>query len=511
MDGDHPDIVLANARVLTMDDSNPIAGAVGISGRRVSWVGSIEDAGDVVGGHTTVIDCGGGTVLPGFHDAHVHLLAYARALGSVDCRSSAVSSIEELKLAVAGRSSGTPEGEWIRAWGYDEFSLDENRHPSRWDLDIAAPRNPVRLTHRSGHATVLNSLGMDCVGITSSTPEPAGATIARDSDSGEPTGLLLEMEEFVERRIPHPSFAELARSVQSAATRLLSYGVTSIQDATHHNSMDRWRLFRRLREQVSPGPRITVMPGHRHVADFVDRGLSFGSGDRFLRLGHVKLMVTASGGVQFPTPCDVSEVIDRCQRLGYPVAVHAVEEEVVRGAAESLARRQDSAVNRIEHCSECPPGVLQSVAASGAAVVTNPGFIHTSGDRYLNTVPDSMRPNLYRIKSLVDQGIAVAFGSDAPFGDPNPMLAISTAVTRRTSSGAVLGVHESVDLAAAIRSYTKGSAIAAALGNRLGSLAPGQMADVIVFERDLTQIPAADLAAQSPRVTILDGSIAWRA
>ena len=156
-----PDTVLTNARVLTMSPTRPRGEAVAIVRDRIVWVGSTEDAKSFVRSGTTLVDCAGGTLLPGFHDAHIHLLAYASALAGVDCGPDALSSIDDLKSAIRSRASNRPEGEWIRASGYDETTLAEARHPTRRDLDDAAPVNPVRLDHRSGHGCVLNSVALD--------------------------------------------------------------------------------------------------------------------------------------------------------------------------------------------------------------------------------------------------------------------------------------------------------------------------------------------------------------
>ena len=240
-----PDTVLTNASVLTMSPALPRAEAVAIVRDRIVWVGSSEDAKSLTSSDTTIIDCAGGTLLPGFHDAHMHLLAYASTLASVDCGPDAVSSIDELKAAIRHRASNTPEGEWIRASGYDETALVEARHPTGWDLDSAAPFHPVLLDHRSGHGCVLNSVALARVGIGDSADEPPGSTIVRDLNTGKPSGLLLEMSNYLDERIPSPPFEELENSVRRASRILLSHGITSIQDATHQNSLSRWELFSR--------------------------------------------------------------------------------------------------------------------------------------------------------------------------------------------------------------------------------------------------------------------------
>ena len=507
------DTVLTNARVLTMSPAGPRAEAVAIAGDRIIWVGSSDDAKSFVRSGTMVVDCAGGTLLPGFHDAHIHLLAYASTLAGVECGPDTVSSIEDLKSAIRRRASITPEGEWIRASGYDETTLVEARHPTRWDLDDAAPAHPVRLNHRSGHGCVLNSAALALVGIHDSTDEPPSATIVRDLRSGQPSGLLLEMSDYLDDRIPSPPVGEIERSVRQASQVLLSHGVTSIQDATHRNSLRRWEMFNRLRSSIDDMPRTTMMPGFHQLDEFTRSGLSFGSGDSRLRVGHAKLIVTASSGRQTPTHDELYRAVSSCATSGFPAAIHAVERESIISAAESIrsATATSGAVlrHRIEHCSEGTPDVIESVARCSAWVVTQPGFVYHSGDRYLKTVESSMRPHLYPVGALVRAGIRYAFGSDAPVADPNPMPALHAAVTRMTAQGRYLGPEQAVDLDDALAAYTIGGAESSCLESSLGKITPGMLADLVVFGEDIRDVSPSEIHKLRPVMTILGGKPVW--
>ena len=506
-----PDTVLTNARVFTMSAEQPHAEAVAIAGERIAWVGSSGDAKSFERSGTRVVDCAGGTLLPGFHDAHMHLLAYASALDSVDCGPRAVSSIDELQSAIRVRAANTSEGKWIRASGYDETSLSEGRHPTRWDLDEAAPDHPVRLDHRSGHGCVLNSAGLTTVGIHDSTEETPGATIVRDLSSGQPSGLLLEMTDYLDERIPSRPDDEIEDSVRRASRILLSHGVTSIQDATHRNSTQRWDIFGKLRSSIEDMPRITMMPGFRHLDEFTRNGLRFGSGDSLLRVGHAKLMVTASSGQQTPPHDELCHAVSGSAASGFPVAVHAVERESIISAAEAIQRANAKAGtvmrHRIEHCSEGTPEVIDSVARSSARVATQPGFVHHSGDRYLKTVEPSMVPHLYPIGTLSRAGVRIAFGSDAPVAYPNPMPAIRAAVSRLTASEEYLGPEQSIDLTEALAAYTVGAAEAAYLEDSLGMIAPGMLADLVLFGEDILSVAATEIHRLRPVMTILGGKV----
>ena len=514
IDDPRPDLVLTNARALTMDPRQPVAQSVAVRGDRIVWTGSDADLPALASSETRVVDCDGGTLAPGFHDAHMHLLAYASSLDAVDCRPGQVSSVTDIARLVAARATRTGPGEWVSAWGYDPFYLAERRHPTRRDLDQAAPNHPVRLNHRSGHACVLNTLAMERVGIADNTDEPPGGTIARDLVTGSPSGLLLEMEDFLDGRIPRPSASELSALIGRAARRLLSLGVTSVQDATHNNSLDRWKLIQRLSGQIQPLPRVTMMPGAGYGNDFATENLGFGSGNDRLRVGHAKLMVTASSGTLSPSFTDLKTVVNRCSSLGFPVAVHAVDADVVRKVTEAFAESPPLPgripPHRIEHCSEAPPDVFELIVKSGASVVTQPGFVHYQGDRYLAEVSPAMRRYLYRAASLAAQGVRVAFSSDAPVSDPDPMTVLHAAVTRQTLSGNSLGQHEALNLRTALRSYTAEPARGTGIEDRLGTLSPGRLADMVLFDEDLMSTEPDALLSVRPVMTILAGQIAWQ-
>ena len=274
----HPGLILYNATVRTLDPRQPVAELVALEGGRIAFVGSAGDLPNIRGPHTRLVDCQGGCLLPGFQDAHLHLLALASRLVAVDCSPNAAASIAQIKSALAQRAATTPRGAWIRGWAYDDWALEERRHPNRWDLDEAAPLHPVRLVHRSGHGTVLNSRALEAVGIGSETPDPPDGVIERGGH-GEPTGLLLEMDAYLQGRIPRLAEHEMDNGLRMADALLLAHGVTLVQDATPSNDVERWGLLRRLKERGLPTPRVVLMPGAAALHSFAERGMGYGSGD----------------------------------------------------------------------------------------------------------------------------------------------------------------------------------------------------------------------------------------
>ena len=474
------------------------------------FVGDESDAARLSGPSTRRYDGHGGVLLPGFHDAHLHLLGMAARLLSLDCTPASVPSLGALRDRLGEAARQAPPGAWLRGWGYDETALAERRYPTRYDLDAVAPHNPVRLTHRSGHAAVLNSLALEAVGIRRETPDPPGGAIDRD-EHGEPTGLLLEMGAYLADRVPRLAPDDLERGVREANAWLLSRGVTAVQDASPDNDLSRLCLLTRMVDNGLLVPRLTFMPGVRNLDEF--QGESAGCRPR---LGHAKIMLTASTGALSPSPEELEAMVREAVGRGYPVAVHCVEAEAVRAAADVLGRIRppegSAAPHRIEHASELPPEALEAVRSSGAMVVTNPGFIHFGGERYLRTVPAEEQPWLYRIGSLHRAGVPLAFGSDAPVEMPEPLAELAAAVTRSSIEGGLLGsASEAVAAHEVVRIAIRGGAHAAGAGAWLGALRPGTAADLVLLDGDPFRRSPAEWPHIRVLATIAAGQVVWEA
>ena len=514
-----PDAILYNARVLTGNEQQPAAELVAIQGDRIAWVGPNKDLPRLTSRNTSLIDCQGQCLVPGFIDAHCHVLAYAASLLDVDCGPSTSSSIADIQVALCDRALNTPCGDWVRGAGYDEFSLAETRYPTRWDLDYAVPNHPVMLKHRSGHACVLNGMALSLVGISVDTPDPPRGLIERDCNTGVPTGLLIEMDDYLDQRIPPRGEDELRRGVKLASRHLTSLGITSVQDATHSNSTSRWDAFRRLKADRTLSPRVTMMVGSEYLAEFLDRGLYFGSGDHNLSLGAVKIMLSMISGTLQPGPEELQSIARQAQDAGFQVAIHAVEVEEVDAAADALSaiRNAESAApshnstrHRIEHCSECPPATLEKLARAGATVVTQPGFLYYSGRRYLSKVGETMQPWLYRTNSFLKTGLNVGAGSDAPVIDPNPMIGVHAAVNRRALTGETVVDSERVSAGEALRMYTLGGAYAAFQEAHRGAIEAGKLADLVLLDRNPTQVEADQIRHIKPTMTLIGGQVVWQ-
>ena len=499
-----------------MDPRWPRAQAVAVQGERILAVGSDgEIRRQARSSRAEAIDCRGQAVLPGFIDAHCHVLAYAASLLSVDCGPDAVSSIGDIQAAVRRQAGVTAAGRWIRAVGYSEADLAEGRHPTRRDLDLAAPDHPVRLIHRSGHAYVLNSLALRLCGIGMETAEPPGGYMERDAASGEPSGLLLEMNELVDRAVPPLSREELLQGVRLASRRFLAAGITSVVDASHTNGPPEWELLRRLRQEGHLLPRLTAMVGFEQ-REAAARWKENEGGDACLELGAVKIVIKELGEEIYPEEDALAEMVVQAHAQGWQVAIHAVEERAVAAAAGALSRalaqlpRQNHR-HRIEHCGVCPPALVERVAKAGVMVVTQPSFLYYNGDRYLRQVSPQRQPYLYPLRSLLGAGVRLAGGSDCPVVGPEVVAGLYGAVARRSKGGEEVGGEESISIEEALGLYTTGAAYASFAEGERGSIAPGGLADLVVLSGDPMACPPGELTALRSQMAIVGGRVAWRA
>ncbi len=522
--------ILYNARVHTLNPAQPTASVVLIDEGRIQAVGGDE----LLVGNTQgeKHDMAGHVLLPGLVDAHLHLQLYVQSLEKINCE---LADKEEIIKRVAEQVKIKRVGEWILGHGWNQNDWG-GEWPSATELDAVAPYNPVYLTAKSLHAAWGNSSALRRARIRKSTRDPGEGLIVRDSRKN-PTGILLEKAmELVERVIPKLQPDDLADLFERAIPRLWQMGLTGL-----HN-FDREVSFRALQILDQQG-RL-----HLRVLQSIPRedlrvagrlGLRTGLGNDMLRIGAVKLFADGALGPQtgaMLTPyqnkadnsglllMDAEEIFEygrEAAKSGISLAVHAIGDRANREVLDAFARLRDyekerslpALRHRIEHVQVLHPGDSHRLAELGIIASMQP--IHVLSDMEMAEKAWGRRCALaYAWKTQLQNGARLAFGSDAPVENPNPFWGIHAAITRRRASGFPdpdgwypeqrLTVHE------ALTAYTQGSAYAAGMEDRLGTLAPGYLADLIVLEIDPFECEPNVLREICPLATMVAGEWVWQ-
>jgi predicted amidohydrolase YtcJ len=515
---DKPDLVIHNVQALTMDRGIIQANVVGIREGHLVHVGNESSIEFLIDVDTRIIDGQGLLLTPGLIDPHLHLLSWANHLSSVDCSPDAVSSIGEIKAAISKAAMKSPPGTWIRAVGYDEFSLTEKRHLNRHDLDSAAPLHPVRLAHRSGHILVLNTLGLMNTNIRIDTEEPLGSTIDREIPSGEPSGLLIDMDVSIRDRIPEIPKPHISQRLSEISDSLYSSGVTFVQDASAINDYAVWRDFLGYREQGILKVAGSMMVNGSKTAEFWHHNLRFGESNDEWYVGAAKIIVSDVGGKMYPDLPELKGLVQQIDKMGFQIAIHAVTDTEIEHALIAFRELKDRPQlhpkqrHRIEHASLCPPELLKQIKDLELGVVTQPGFMFFNGDRYRETVEETSQRWLYRATTFYKEGIIVASSSDAPVIPENPQFGLYAAVARKSITGHHVGESRGLQFHEALALFTKNAAYLTFQDHQRGSLSPNKRADLVLWNKELAVLQDPDEIRQlEPLMTIANGDFVFEA
>jgi predicted amidohydrolase YtcJ len=535
------DLLLVNANVLTLDPGRPTASAVAVAGGRI--VGVYDGKPDVTA--KEVIDLRGRTLIPGFHDAHNHMIGFGLSLTEVDLRTG---SQDELYARVAAKAASTPEGEWVIGSGYDQNRT--GAHPHRDALDAIAPNHRVWLKHTSGHMCVVNGLVLADLGIGETVPPVDGGRVTVDA-AGRPTGLLEERaQELVGNLIrPYP-LATLTDAVDAAGRRYLSEGITSVTEAGVGGgwigqSPVEAAAYTAAREQGRLHVRVELMvvsdafhPLGAHPSDGmeigIDLGLRTGFGDDWVRLGPMKIftdgsLVGRTAAMSAPFEGDpgnsgylqadagqLTELVVEAHRAGWRVAAHAIGDRAIDLALDAFADAADQYPrprprHRIEHFAAARPDQVARAAKLGVVAVGQGRFASELGDGMLAAVGPGRAGWLYRQRSLLAAGLVLPGSSDRPVASGAPLLGIHDMVNRRTVTGAPFNLAEAITPAEALRAYTWGSAYASRQEHVKGSITAGKLADFAVLSEDPTAVAPDRIAGLEVICTFLDGHLRYTA
>ncbi len=515
--------------------------ALAVRGERLVAVGSEAEIAPFIGPSTRVLDAGGRRLLPGFFDSHTHFFAGGESLLGADLRLAA--SREEFVAKFAEHARKVPAGRWITNVTWDHERWPGAPLPTREWIDAAAGDHPVFIARLDGHMALANSRALAAAGITRATQDPAGGAIVRDPATGEPTGILKEdpAMDLVFKVVPPPSPAELGEALAAALAEAARVGVTSVVDFGNWPEwplLAEWPVYSQARAEGKLTVRVSFRTPISHWEAQRDLVAETGKGDEWLSLGGFKGYADGSLGSStaafFEPYSDAPETsglfagdmfpegamerrVAAADAAGFQTSIHAIGERA-NAAILDLYERVAKANGprdrrlRIEHAQHLRQADVARFARLGVVASMQP--VHEADDgRWAEKRLGAERSrDAYVLRSLLDAGAHLAFGTDWPIAPLDPMQGIAAAVTRRTLDGKNPGgwhPEQKISVAEALAAYTSGSAYAAFAENDRGTLAPGKLADFVLMSDDPLGVAAEKLETVHAVLTVVGGRVVF--
>ncbi len=533
------DRVFLNGAVYTVDERRSWAEAVAVTDGRISFVGDNESAARFIGQETEIIDLVGQMLLPGFHDSHIHIMI--GILADEECSLLRLETAEDVavRLKECTALDGIGDDDWILGGGWGEWLWPE-ANPQKGLLDLMFPDQPVYLESSFGHAAWVNSKAMQIVGLDADTESPPAGVIERDRETGEPSGTLREAAMLlVKDHVPPMTLAQRTDRVRAGMALAHSVGITAVIEPGLDGNLlqpiinlaDTGELDMRVLGSLSP---INWQPGvfDEGVFEFLEgreqwrrENLDVDSVkiymDGVIEYGTSPLLEPYAdehygSGEFFYSQEDVNRYMTRFDAMGLQVHVHAIGDAAIRRALDGFEAMRDAngmSDNRhqIVHLQLIHEDDQPRFGKLGVAAVFQPLWGYPDPAALELDIPmlgEERTWQMYPIASIQKAGGRIVGGSDYFVTDLNPLHAIEVAITRQdpySNDGLVLNEDERVDLETMIAAYTINGAYQMGLEKEQGSIEVGKRADLVVLDRNLFELPDAEINEASVVMTIFDG------
>ncbi len=541
-DSDGPvDLIVQNAKVYTAESNGRMAEAVAIRGNQILRVGSDRDIARLRRPQTMVVDAKGGAVVPGFSDAHAHLIKGGLNLDRVDLVDA--SSLDEIQQRLRSWTEAHPDAAWITGSGWTMAAFGTGA-PTRQQLDSIVSDKPVRLLSADGNASWVNTRALRAAAITRKTVSPEGGVVVKDPRTGEPTGILRgNAMSLVDRHMPQSTREERGRALRAAIAEANRLGITSIQNPD--GTAEELELFADARRAGDLTVRLyaaLALEGSTDEARLgaLDAIASRYPDDPLFKSGAVSITLDgaidthnaamlepyaddSSAGEPAIAPDDFNRMVRLLDARGWQVLASAAGDRAVRMALSAFehAVRSNPVPDRGRRHRVEQAGIVETAdqprfGALGVIASMQPAAAIPTADRL-----DAFTTSLGAARAAQASpfaGIAagrgrLAFGSDWPHAPFNPMVGLQAAVTRTAPDNTPEGgwiPSERLALTAAVDAYTAGAAWASFDEQRKGTLAAGMLADLVVLSEDIFEAPPSRLSSTRVSMTIFDGKIVYR-
>lgn len=519
------DKIYINANIWTGDSSNPTATALGIKDSLLLFVDTKYD--NYQDDNTEVIDLKGRMVVPGFIDNHTHFLSGGFQLASVNLRTA--KSKEEFIQILKDFALEVQEDRWIQGGDWDHEAWGGELPQRKW-IDSITKKNPLLVSRYDGHMALANSVALELAGIDKDTPNPPGGEIVKDTETGEPTGVLKdEAMGLVYEVIPSATPDELDESLERALFHALENGVTQVHDMGSYGGWEDLETYQRAHDQNNLNLRVysfVPLNSWEKLDSYVKEN---GKGDNFLRWGGLKGFLDGSlgsttalfyepyldepetSGLVITDTTLLRKRIIGADSVGLQVAVHAIGDRAndwVLDIFEEAKEKNGNSRFRIEHAQHLTPEAISRFSSLGVIPSMQPYHAIDDGKWAAKRLDKKRLEGTYAFKSLLENDAPLTFGSDWTVGPLSPILGIYAAVTRRTLDDKNPNgwfPEQKLTVEEALKCYTTNNAYAGFFEDKTGILKAGMLADFVVLSEDLLKIPSEEIKDVTILRTVING------
>lgn len=501
-------LAVINSNIITLNPDMPYAEALAVKNGKYLKVGSNDEIFKIIDNNTVLIDASDLTVLPGFIDAHVHILGYELSKRILDLRK--VFSIEEILKLIKIKISEVGKGKWILGRGWDQERIKEGRPPLKEELDKVAPENPVLLVRICGHLGVLNTVGIEKL------------KLKPDKYADLNTGII--KEEVLKRAIKSATSIDVNNAIELISNFLnkaAAKGITCVHAMS--SSIEEIKGLLELRSKGELRIRVRVYMEEELLDQDIDV-----IADDMLKINGVKVFCDGSlgartaalsfeyydkpgeNGILLKSTNELKKILVKAKERNLQVAIHAIGDRAIDTILRTISEIDGNVNIRVEHASICPPWLIKKLFSFSIPITIQPNFI-ISDFWIIDRVGVKRASWVYPFKSFIDNSITVGIGSDAPVEPLNPFIHIKAAVTRGGNNHPLcrLTENEKLSVKEALQLYTRGSAKLGLDEYMLGMIKDGLLADFIIVDRNPLDINVDDLDKINVLMTVVGGNIVY--
>lgn len=521
--------------IYTMQEENTAAEAVFVRNGIIEGVGTYEELSAIFASQiTNRVDLKGSTMYPGFVDSHMHLIGHGEKLVRLDL--STITSSQNIVEVLTKRALKTKEQEWIIGEGWNENLLLDRKIFHRNELDEIAPTNPMMLTRVCRHAVIVNSMALKLAGITNETEDPPGGVIVRDHD-GVATGYLLDQaQELVKKVIPAVTEEYLEKALTVAVDDCLKLGLVGAhsEDLNYYGGFERtYQTFLNVIDGNERKFKVNLLVHHEVVDDMDQLGYRLNRETDYIEFGAMKIFadgalggrtallsqpyndVPETSGVAIHSLDQLKELVQKARKYKMPVAIHTIGDLAFEYALDAIEDYPPifGQRDRFIHAQILRKDLIDRAKKQPLILDIQPRFVATDFPWVIERIGEVRMNDCYAWKTLLENNLSLAGGSDAPIEPVNPLLGIHAAVSRRhpdDTDNQGYYPNEKLTVFDAVKLFTSGSAFAICKENQRGHIAKGYQADFTIVDRDLFTIETDEILQANVVMTVVDDMIMYQ-